>query len=252
MRSSWEASATNWRTFVSLRCRAASAPSTLSSMWLNAWPTWPTSEAGLASPGATRIGTWPSPLSSGRLETWVAVAASRVSGRRLRSTTRRAPMKESRIAPRVSRPAMHQQARHRAAHLAVGQCHDRRHGQLADLALLHQDPVQAELGEGHRHGAAQGRERQQDGDALLIQVVGLGVDQGPSRERCRSGSGRNRPDPSRPGCRPTRRRGRWAARQRSASRSSSWFCRIWKLARAVKRLRTTVTRATRAVVRTTS
>jgi hypothetical protein len=35
-RSSCEASATNWRTRISLACRAVSAPATLLSMWLMA------------------------------------------------------------------------------------------------------------------------------------------------------------------------------------------------------------------------
>ena len=47
LRSSCEASATNWRTFVSLAWRAASASSTLLSMWLSASPTRPTSEVGI-------------------------------------------------------------------------------------------------------------------------------------------------------------------------------------------------------------
>ncbi len=43
VRSSWEASATNWRTCISLRCRAVSESSTWARRVLSAAPTWPTS-----------------------------------------------------------------------------------------------------------------------------------------------------------------------------------------------------------------
>ncbi len=90
MRSSWEASATNCRSFTSDACRAASAPSTLSSMWLKASPTRPTSLTGSVSASGTRTMPSTSPLSSGRFDTVVAVAASRFSGARLLTTTPRA------------------------------------------------------------------------------------------------------------------------------------------------------------------
>ena len=100
LRSSWEASATNWRTFVSLACRAASASSTLLSMWLNACPTRPTSDVGSASSGGTRTASATSPRSSGSCETCWAVAATRFSGRRLRRTT----VREATTAPPMARP----------------------------------------------------------------------------------------------------------------------------------------------------
>ena len=45
VRSSWEASATNWRTCCSLRCRSSRACSTWASRVFRAEPTWPTSVA---------------------------------------------------------------------------------------------------------------------------------------------------------------------------------------------------------------
>ena len=65
VRSSWLASATNWRTFISLACRAASALSTWPSMWFSAEPTWPTSVRGSVSAAGTRTGSATSPWSSG-------------------------------------------------------------------------------------------------------------------------------------------------------------------------------------------
>ncbi len=67
VRNSCEASATNWRTWVSDSCRALSAPSTLSSMLLRARPTWPTSVRGSVSAAGTRCANATAPESSSRL-----------------------------------------------------------------------------------------------------------------------------------------------------------------------------------------
>src|SRR6478752_6937315 len=85
VRSSWLASATNWRSCISLSCRASKAAPTWSSMWLSAAPTWPTSVAGSAS--GTRSASSTSPRSNGRAVTRRAVVATRSSGSSSRRTS---------------------------------------------------------------------------------------------------------------------------------------------------------------------
>ena len=73
VRSSWEASATNWRTCCSLRCRASSEVSTWASSVLSAAPTWPTSVRSSVRWSGTRSVRSISPSASGS-------AATRVRG----------------------------------------------------------------------------------------------------------------------------------------------------------------------------
>ena len=84
MRSSWLASATNWRTCSSDSWRAASAASTCPSIRLIAPPTLPTSVSGWAY--GTRSLMLTSPLSRGSSDTRVAVSATLVRGRSPRRT----------------------------------------------------------------------------------------------------------------------------------------------------------------------
>jgi hypothetical protein len=99
VRSSWLASATNWRTWVSDSCRAASDCSTWSSSRLSAVPTRPTSVRVSVSSCGTRSGSATSPLASGSSVTRVAVAATCESGRSVRRTTM------TPVAPATRRPA---------------------------------------------------------------------------------------------------------------------------------------------------
>lgn len=87
-RSSWLASATNWRTRSSEGCLASRALSTFPSMWLNAAPACPISVLGSVS--VTRSPRLTSPRSRGSCATRVAAAAIRSSGRSDRRTTRAA------------------------------------------------------------------------------------------------------------------------------------------------------------------
>ena len=80
MRSSWEASATNWRTCVSERWRAARADSTCPSSVLRAPPTCPTSAEEPRSALSTRSSMLTSPRSSGWEATRCAVRATRSRG----------------------------------------------------------------------------------------------------------------------------------------------------------------------------
>ncbi len=86
MRSSWLASATNWRTCVSDSCRAASAASTCPSIRFSAVATWPTSLVSSVSCAGTRSRIT-APRSSGCSETRAAVSATRSSGTISRRTS---------------------------------------------------------------------------------------------------------------------------------------------------------------------
>ena len=105
VRSSWLASATNWRTRVSLSCRAVSAAETCPSIRLSAAPTWPTSVRGSVSASGTRSDSSTVPRSSGSSETLVAVAATRRSGRRV-SRTISAPAMPASSRPPAATAAM--------------------------------------------------------------------------------------------------------------------------------------------------
>ena len=85
VRSSWLASAMNCRSRISLSWRASSAPPTLSSIWLSAVATCPTSVRGSTS--RTRSTSSTSPRSSGSALTVAAVSATRSSGRSSRRTS---------------------------------------------------------------------------------------------------------------------------------------------------------------------
>ncbi len=99
MRSSCEASATNWRTRCSLWWRELSASSTWSSISLRAAPTCPTSVRVSVSAGSTRSASATLPVDSGIRETRVAVSATRWSGSRLRRTIH-VPSTETSTRPR--------------------------------------------------------------------------------------------------------------------------------------------------------
>ncbi len=81
VRSSWLASATNWRTRVSLACLAVSALDTWSIIRFSAAPTFPASVRPSVSASGTRTSSPTSPRSSGSREIRAAVAATRSSGR---------------------------------------------------------------------------------------------------------------------------------------------------------------------------
>ncbi|MFC5126006.1 hypothetical protein ACFPRL_22405 [Pseudoclavibacter helvolus] len=80
VRSSWLASATNWRIFASLASRAVNAREMCPSIVLKACPIRPTSVRGSASLGSTRTSRAASPDVSGSFEMLVARCSTRSSG----------------------------------------------------------------------------------------------------------------------------------------------------------------------------